>query len=497
MLDIKFKKIIVYGLGISGISTLKFFARNLINSQIQQYDLYATDDNLDNIKKAEQKLIAENFPFLDKIIFAKNTKIIYDEKTIISFSPGIPLYFPKPHPILELIDKSKAQLACDIEIFYRLNCNDDFIAITGTNGKSTVTALVGFLFEKLQLKSAIGGNIGKPCFDCEVKNNNKNKETAFIFETSSYQLDLLSDSHFKISALTNITPDHLDRHNSMDEYIKAKKRVFNNQNQEDFAIINIDNIESRKVYEELLNNRQQKVVAISTKKLPPILELKSPSTPMISMIDEMIYHNFNIGKVEKYKCSSQFLRGEHNFQNIAFAFAITKCYFKLINQEINDEKIIAFILDFQGLRHRLQMIEKIDNINFINDSKATNAESTSNALLAFDNILWIVGGKQKDGGISSLKPYLSRVKKAYLIGESSDDFANFLSKNNVVYEKCEDLLNAINSAFFDSCNQFKNDLVNNILLSPACASFDQWKNFEERGDFFCLEAKKIVNAKKL
>ena len=127
MLDIEFKKIIVYGLGISGISTLKFFAINLINSQIQQYELYATDDNLENIEKAKQKLIAENFPFLDKIIFTKNSEIIYDEKTIISFSPGIPLYFPKPHPILGLIHKSKAKLACDIEIFYRLNFNDDFI----------------------------------------------------------------------------------------------------------------------------------------------------------------------------------------------------------------------------------------------------------------------------------------------------------------------------------------------------------------------------------
>ena len=497
MLDIKFKKIVIYGLGISGIATLKFFARNLVNSSSQQYELYATDDNLENIEKAKQKLIAEKFLFLNKIIFTKNSEIIYDEKTIISFSPGIPLYFPKSHPILDLINKSNAKLACDIEIFYRLNHNENFIAITGTNGKSTVTALVGFLFEKLQLKSAIGGNIGMPCFDCEINNIDKNKETAFIFETSSYQLDLLSDSHFKISALTNITPDHLDRHNSMDGYIKAKKRVFNNQNQEDFAIINIDNLESKKVYEELSSNNNQKIVAISTKKIPPILEAEYSKPLMISMVNEAIYHNFNIGKVEKYQSTSQFLKGEHNAQNIAFAFAITKCYFMLINQEINDEKIIATILQFEGLRHRLQVIEKIDNINFINDSKATNAESTSNALLAFDNILWIVGGKQKDGGISSLKPYFSRVKKAYLIGESSDDFANFLSKNNVIYQKCNNLLNAVNSAFFDSCGQFKNDLVNNILLSPACASFDQWKNFEERGDFFCLQAKKIVNSKKL
>ncbi len=496
MLANKFNKIIIYGLGISGIATLKFFAKNLTENSSGQinekYQIFATDDNFIAVSKAKELLVAEGFPFISKVNFVNNAEIIYDDKSIISFSPGIPLYFPDPHPILEIIKKTKATLACDVEIFYRLNQAGDFIAITGTNGKSTVTALTGFIFDKLQLKSAVGGNIGKPCFDCDIKNNYQdNQSTAFILEASSYQLDLLSQTHFKISALTNITPDHLDRHNTMKGYIEAKKRVFNNQELSDFAIINIDNAESGQIYQELKNYKLQKLVAISTK-IPPIA-----NNPTVAMIDNNIHHNLNNGKVATYQCLSPFLKGEHNAQNIAFAFAITKCYLQLINKNITDEEIIAIIMQFQGLRHRLQIVEKINNINFINDSKATNAESTANALLAFDNILWIVGGKPKDGGISSLKPYLSRVKKAYLIGESSDDFADFLSKNNVVYEKCENLLKAINSSFFDSCNQFKCDLVNNILLSPACASFDQWKNFEERGDFFCVEARKIVKSKKL
>ena len=154
-----------------------------------------------------------------------------------------------------------------------------------------------------------------------------------------------------------------------------------------------------------------------------------------------------------------------------------------------EQKIIAAIKKFKGLRHRMQLLGNVDGINFINDSKATNAESTENALKSYENIFWILGGKQKEGGISSLQPYFNKVAKAYLIGEATEEFAKVLSKNNVEFAKCIDLKNAFNAAFLDAKKSGLKE--RNILLSPACASFDQWKNFEERGDYFCREFDEI------
>jgi UDP-N-acetylmuramoylalanine--D-glutamate ligase len=463
-------KYVVYGLGISGISA----AKSLINLGFQ---VICCDDNEDALIKNKEK-----YP---QLTFAKFEEINFDEETAISFAPGIPLYLPKKHKILEIIEKTKAKLACDVEIFYQLNCQkNNFIAITGTNGKSTTTALTGFIFEKLKIPSAIGGNIGIGCF--ELPQNQEN--FSYIFETSSYQLDLLSDAHFNIAALLNITPDHLDRHGDMHTYIAAKKRIFKNQNENDFALIGVDNENSREVFLELKNDKnfKAKLIPISNKEVLPY---------GISLIDGKLF--VNLEEKLNFDLKSQFLIGLHNEQNMAFAFAISyfylrkmDCFANARNDEgedratCNDEKnIINAIKEFKGLNHRMQIIGEIDGIKFINDSKATNAESSENALKSFENIFWIVGGKAKDGGISSLKPYFNKVVKAYLIGESSEEFAKFFSENKLNYEKCHDLKTAFKKSLIDAKNSSLSK--KNILLSPACASFDQWKNFEERGNYFC------------
>jgi UDP-N-acetylmuramoylalanine--D-glutamate ligase len=449
-------KYVVYGLGISGIATAKFLIAH-------GEKVIATDDNSKAIEDAKVKF--SNINFLDP------EQVEYDSNTTISFSPGIPLYFPNPHQILEVVKKTGAKLSCDIEIFYKENSRNNFIAITGTNGKSTTTALSGFIFKELGIASDIGGNIGVPCFDLPQNQNN----FSYIFETSSYQLDLLDKTHFKIAALLNITPDHIDRHGSLSGYIEAKKRIFKNQAAGDFALIDVDNENSKKVFDELKNDKNFRatLVPIST---------SSVQENGISLIDGILTNKI-FGANSQFELKSDFLRGQHNDQNMAFAFAITYCQL-LIQQTQNQEvEIISAIKKFKGLRHRMQLLGEIEGIKFINDSKATNAESTENALKAYDNIFWILGGVSKEGGIKSLSPHFNKIQKAYLIGQASDEFAKTLGENSVLFEKCVDLKTAFKKAFSDAKTISLSQ--KNILLSPACASFDQWKNFEQRGDHFC------------
>lgn len=463
------KNYVVYGLGISGISILNYLSKN-------NFQLVATDDN--------QKIIDSFKSKYPNINFLNPKEINYNQDSIISFAPGIPLYFPKNHQILEICKKTHAKLSCDIEIFYDFNKdnNNSFIGITGTNGKSTTTALTSFVFKELNINSAMGGNIGVPCFDLPQNQ----KDFSYIFETSSFQLDLINNLNFDIAVLLNITPDHIDRHGSMQGYIDAKKRIFLNQKQHDFAIIDYDNENSRSVYDELNNDNNFKanLIPISTKK---ILDNG------ISIVNGILINNIK-NKSSQFALTSKFLKGDHNGQNMAFAFAICYCYFLQKKLKHNtdlpveiEKEIVDKIKNFQGLKHRMQIVKEIGNKRFINDSKATNAESTINALKAYDNIFWILGGRAKEGGITTLIPYFKKIVKAYLIGEASDNFAEILKLNNVNYEKCFSLENAFKKIIEDIKTFELSE--KNILLSPACASLDQWKSFEERGDYFC----KLVN----
>lgn len=451
-------KYVVYGLGISGISTLKHLAE-------QNLAVIATDDNSNSISKAKETLFQENLD--KKIEFLQPEEIEYDYNTNIVFSPGIPLYYPKKHQILEKVEEFKTNLGCDIEFFYRHNSKGNFIGITGTNGKSTTTALTGFVLKDLGIDSRIGGNIGTPCFDLLEKDETA-IDKSFVFEISSFQLDLMSQTHFHIASLLNITPDHIDRHGSMANYIESKKRIFLNQTKDDFALINVDDEIANQVFIDLKNNPSFKA------KLIPI-SAQTVQENGISLIDGQLtdkIHN------EEIQLTSQFLKGKHQDQNMAFSFAISK----LLTQK-NSQEIARSISKFHGLKHRMQILGEIDGIKFINDSKATNAESTKHALTAYNNIFLILGGKEKEGGIEILQPFFGNIKKAYLIGEATENFSHILQKNLVNFEKCGDLKNAFTKAFIDAKNCDLSD--KSVILSPACSSFDQWKNFEQRGDYFC------------
>ena len=471
-------KYVVYGLGSSGISAIKFFVKN-------GQEVIATDDNFQSIENIKTKLLAEDSAVFSAVKFLKPEEISFDAHTVISFAPGIPLYFPTPHKILEIVKKTGAKLSCDIEIFYQQNRKQNFLAITGTNGKSTTTALTGFIFKELNLSSELGGNIGVPCFDLPDSRNLEKSQMTYILEMSSYQLDLIDESHFKVAAFLNITPDHIDRHGSLVEYIKAKKRIFKNQIAGDYTAINVDNVNSKAVFEEMKNDKNfdAKLVPISTENI---------NEGGVSTFNGKLYNRIE-GENSEFVLGEIFLKGQHNAENISMAFALTYCHLKQQNllEKIQQSQIIEAIKKFKGLRHRMQFLGSVADVNFVNDSKATNAESAENALKAYKNIFWILGGRSKEGGITSLTPYFNKVVKAYLIGEASEDFAKTLEKNSVAFEKCDNLKNAIEKSFADAKNHGLKE--KNILLSPACASLDQWKNFEERGDFFCKTFDELQN----
>ena len=484
------KKFIVFGLGISGNPAVKFLLK-------QGYEVIAGDDNkssLDSLNKylEEHQDLKSHLKIVDNI-----ESIDWKNAECLVLAAGIPLKYPTPHKIALAANQKNCPIICDVEILYLFNNQAKFIGITGTNGKSTTTALTGHIFESTKKPYAVGGNIGTGALALPKLNADEN----YIIEMSSYQLDLTVKTRFHIANLLNITPDHLDRHKDMNGYIAAKKRIFMNQTKDDFAIIDVDNVNSKMVYEELKNdqNFQATLIPISNKYVVD---------SGISMIGDIIYNNINytppsfakenilanslpldrrsITKTESVIDLGirQFLKGEHNSQNIAFAFA--NCFLS----GISEEQIIAAIKTFKGLRHRMQLVANINGINFINDSKATNAESTQNALKTYNNIYWILGGKPKDGGISSLEQYFSKIKYAFLIGDATEEFAKTLG-NKVEYFKCGDLKTAFEMAYNLALKDQSQE--KNILLSPACASFDQWKNFEQRGDFFCELTKRIID----
>lgn len=465
---------IVYGLGISGIGAIK-----LLRSAYPDSSIIATADSADSIADAKAKLDEQ---ILRSVKFVEPSQLAITRDVTIILSPGIPVDLPKPHPILQKFKKAGAELICDLELFYRINQRKfHFVGITGTNGKSTTTALTNAIFKGLGLNSEMGGNIGISCFELA----NQPQEAICVLETSSYQLELISKLRFEVAALLNITKDHLDRHGTMENYTAAKLNIFRNLTKDDCAVIGVDDENTKLIYEKLKNEQRCKMIAISTKQI---------QAGGVAVIDGVLYNRIE-GENTEFKLGEIFLKGEHNAQNIACAFAVVFCKLRRLDchtslREVrNDElKIIQSIRTFQGLKHRMQLVAKIGNTNFINDSKATNAESTINALRAYDNIYWILGGKPKEGGIEILIPYFPKIVKAYLIGEAADEFAKVLAAHQVDFEKSDTLKNAFEHAYRDTSanNSLKEK---NILLSPACASFDQFKNFEERGEFFAALAK--------
>lgn len=389
----------------------------------------------------------------------------FDTVDALVLSPGIPHGHPHSHAMIDRARDAGCQIVCDLELLTRVETNARYIGITGTNGKSTTTALIGHILSETGTANAVGGNIGAPGLDLPAMG----ASGVYVLELSSYQLELLPSAIFDVAILLNITPDHLDRHGGMGGYVAAKQRIFEGQSTGHTAIIGIDDDPSRMMFEGLRNGSDATLVPLSTHEICPGGIYVSDGC-LIDDRDGTAQRVLELSSLET-------LPGAHNAQNVAAAYAASTVVANANGKE-KQAAIIAAIRSFPGLAHRQELVGHRKSIRFVNDSKATNAEAAAHALAAYENIFWIAGGIAKDGGITSLENQFDRIQHAFLIGKSAEDFADTL-QGHVPTTISGDLDTAVS----DAAN-LAGDGPATILLAPACASFDQFPSFEVRGDAF-------------
>jgi UDP-N-acetylmuramoylalanine--D-glutamate ligase len=378
-------------------------------------------------------------------------------------SPGIPHSFPAPHPAVVAARAVGIPIIGDIELLGRAQPQARYIGITGTNGKSTTTALIGHILASAGQKAEIGGNLGPPALGLVPLE----ADGTYVLEMSSFQLELVETLAFDIAVLLNITPDHLDRHGDMAGYVAAKKRLFAGQGVDATAVVGIDDAICRDLAAALRRDGTARVVPISVNEAVTD-GVYIEAGGVVDALDGAPRRVFDLAEAPR-------LPGLHNAQNIAAAFAVAR------RAGISAEAAVAGIRSFPGLAHRQELVDTIDGVRYINDSKATNADATEKALACYEAIYWIAGGLPKAGGIASLAPYFKRLRHAFLIGDATGEFAATL-EGKVSYSRCGDLSAALAAASERARGEHMPGAV--VLLSPACASYDQFPNFEVRGDTF-------------
>ena len=374
-------------------------------------------------------------------------------------SPGIPYRFPKPHPVAAKAEAAGCPVIGEVELLFRAQPRARYLGITGTNGKSTTTALIGHLLARAGKRIEVGANLGTPALALAPLA----EEGTYVLEMSSYQLELVPSARFDIGVMLNITPDHLDRHGGMAGYAAAKAGVFQHQKKDDWAVIGIDDEPSRRIHDSLHGGQHVATLAIG-RAVPDAITVQDAI-----LRDERGRAVMDLGRAPA-------LPGAHNWQNAAAAYATARAL------GIPESEIIAGIETYPGLAHRQELIAERDGIRFVNDSKATNADATAKALACYDPIYWILGGRPKETGLDGLEPYFPRVVRAYLIGEAAADFERRLQAHGVGTRQCGTLDRAVAAALDDAAAEHRPGAV--VLLSPAAASFDQFSGFEERGNRF-------------
>jgi UDP-N-acetylmuramoylalanine--D-glutamate ligase len=454
------KDVAVFGLGRSGIATCKALMAGGAR-------VCAWDDNEAARKVAE----TAGVPLVDL------NRRDWQNFSALVLSPGIPFKFPEPHRFVRMAQMVGVPVIGDMELFARAVAElkeferPRIVGITGTNGKSTTTALIGHILKVNGKDVRVGGNIGVGVLDLERLHG----AAIYVLELSSYQLDLAETLKCDVAVMLNLSPDHLSRHGGMDGYVSAKRRIFRNQGPDDFAIIGVDDTRSGVMATQLSCEGLRKVIPVSAE-----YGLGRGVAVLDGLLQDSMAgraeHPLDISKARA-------LPGRHNHQNAAAAYAACRA----LGLEASD--IVAAIETFPGLPHRLETIGVIEGVRFVNDSKATNAQAAEQAIRAFPNSWWIVGGRPKEEGIDDLGPLFGQVRKAYLIGESTDAFARLLA-GKLDHVKCRTLDVAVEAAFNDArASGVENPVV---LFAPACASFDQFRDFEQRGLAFRQEAAKLV-----
>jgi UDP-N-acetylmuramoylalanine--D-glutamate ligase len=433
------KTVAVFGLGRTGLTA----ARALIagGAKVALWD---------EKPESREAAVAEGLNVVDL------STADWSQFAALMLSPGVPLTHPKPHWTVGKAKAAGVEILGDIELFARtVNAAPEhkkpkIIAITGTNGKSTTTALIGHLFRQAGRDTRVGGNIGTGVLGLEDMHGG----AVYVLELSSYQLDL------------NISPDHLDRHGGMDGYIAAKRRIFRNQGKGDTAIIGVDDPWCQQICTE--------ITAANRRTIWPISAGKAMGRGVYAL--QGVLYDATGERVTEMAdlLRARSLPGRHNWQNAAAAYAAARALGIPPNQAVDG------LMTFPGLAHRMETVGKLGKVRFVNDSKATNADAARQAMSSYPKFYWIAGGRAKAGGIDELTDLFPRVATAYLIGESAGDFGRTLEGKASV-RQCGDIETAVAAAYADAAASGEEAIV---LLSPACASFDQFADFEQRGEAF-------------
>jgi UDP-N-acetylmuramoylalanine--D-glutamate ligase len=445
------RTVAVFGLARTGLTA----ARALLAGGAQ---VALWDENSD----ARARAAAEGLPVedLSQGDFARFDALL--------LSPGVPLTHPVPHWTVERAKAAGVEILGDVELFARtVNAAEPWkrpkvAAITGTNGKSTTTALLGHILGSAGKDALVGGNIGTGVLGLQGMHGG----AVYVLELSSYQLDLTSSLKADVSVLLNISPDHLDRHGGMEGYVAAKRRVFQNQGKGDTAVVGVDDPWCQTLCTELL--------AVNRRTIRPISARRAMGRGFYAL-QGMLYDATGERTLEVADLSrAPGLPGRHNWQNAAAAYAAA------LALGVSPKDAADAVMNFPGLAHRMEDVGAVGRVRFINDSKATNADAARQAMCTIPRFYWIAGGRAKAGGIEPLADLFDRVERAYLIGEASEDFARTLDGHAPV-ERCGTLDRAVEEAYRDAAAKGEEAVV---LLSPACASFDQFPDFEVRGDAF-------------
>ena len=414
------KRILIYGLGKSGLSTFKFLRKN---NDIIKYD--------DKIKT--------NYKEIKKIKF-----------DYIILSPGINI---NRCSLSNFLKKNYKKIHTDLDIFYSHYKDNNKITITGTNGKSTTAKILYEVLKAQKVDVRLVGNIGNPIL---LEKNITNK-TVFVIEASSYQLEYSKLFRSNISLILNISPDHLDRHKTINKYVNAKFKLVKNQSEKDLAILNVDNFYIKRQLQ--LKNFYSKIIKINKKT--------------------------NINFIKRVK--NKYFATDGNKENLQFVFAVTKIL------KLQKDSLFKTLEKFKGLNYRQEIIYHSKKLTIINDSKATSFSSSESLLRSLDNVYWIVGGLAKKGDKLLWNKKNNKNIRAYIFGKDKVFFIDKLKKI-MRYESFLNLKTLIQKIFLDI--KIDNKLTHKtILFSPAAASFDNFNNFEERGKFFNKLIMKHINAK--
>ena len=424
----KMTHIAIFGAGLSGRAAYQ---------RAQNLGIRCVID--DDVMTEHEAIAAQDFIKWQNWDFSKYDALI--------LSPGIAHNHPNPHPVAQAARKAEVEIISEVEFGLRTGNWGKFVVITGTNGKSTTTALTAHLLKTGGAKVAVGGNLGTPL--CAL--NEAEKDGITVVELSSYQLETTPSLAPDIAALLNITPDHLDRHGGLEGYIAAKMKSLSACHKDSLALIGDEGAIMQRVLDDARQKLTCTITAISAHSLGERV-LDNPT-----------------------------LAGAHNAQNAAFAVAIAKTC------GCDDDTINAGLASFEGLAHRLQPVGMMGAMRFVNDSKATNGDASAKALGAYQNIMWLAGGRAKADGLTACLPYFNHIARAYFYGECAGAFFAE-AQAHIPCSVHETLDEAFAQAMTDASD------TSVILLSPAAASFDQFPNFGTRGAHFTQLANRYITA---